>query len=130
MSSAAARSFACEPLAKAILKGARGAPVFPAAEITRALDRLAQLARRWHEVMPLTNREVESIRDRAQRLMLNHTIHSADALQLAVNELRDHRTIVRHLMFPPADSQITAKGLAVIQVGANDRRFKVKTLFH
>lgn len=67
----------------AILRSARAAPVFPSDEIDSALNRLSQLARRWREVLPLTTGEVGVIRDRAQRLMFDHTLHSADALQLA-----------------------------------------------
>lgn len=70
-------------VASAILKGARAAPVFPADEVTGALERLADLAKNWHEVMPLTRAEVVAIRDRAQALMVKHTLYAADALQLA-----------------------------------------------
>src|SRR6266550_9362806 len=33
-------------------------------------------------------------------------------------------------MFPPADSEIAAKRLAIIQIGADDGRFKIETLLH
>ncbi len=72
----------------AIMRSARDAPVFPADEIDAALNRLGQLVRRWREVLPLTLDEVNVIRDRAQRLMLDHTLHSADALQLGAAMFR------------------------------------------
>ena len=75
--------FSRTEVASAVLRSARAADVFPADEVARALDRLDNLAKRWHEVMPLTAAEVVAIRDRALRLMLAHTLHSADALQLA-----------------------------------------------
>src|SRR5947209_6806330 len=47
------------------------------------------------------------------------------ALKLAQDQRRNHRAILRHLVFPPANRQVTTKRLAVIKVSAYDRCFEV-----
>lgn len=48
------------------------------AELARAHDRLAGLARRWWEVSP-----TEVLRNTAERILRTHPLRAADALQLA-----------------------------------------------
>src|SRR5438132_3593480 len=53
-----------------------------------------------------------------------------NALQFAHDQRRDYRAILRHLMFPPANRQIAAERLAIIEIRSNHRSFKIDTLFH
>ena len=50
--------------------------------------------------------------------------------EFARNQRRNHRTIFRQFVFPPANRQIAAKRLAIIEIGADDGRFKISTGFH
>src|SRR5947209_15632247 len=52
------------------------------------------------------------------------------ALKLAQDQRRDHCAILGHLMFPPANRQVTTKRLAVIKVSAYDRGFQIEALLH
>ena len=52
-------------------------------------------------------------------------IRLADTLYFPLHEYRCKCPILAKLMFPPSDSEIAAKGLAVIEVSADDRRFEV-----
>ena len=47
------------------------------------------------------------------------------ALQLALDERRDDGAVLRQLALPPADRQVTAERLAVVQVGSDNRSLKV-----
>jgi predicted nucleic acid-binding protein len=51
---------------------------FSQAAVARIEDRLSRLSTRWHEVSL-----VESVRERAERLLRVHPLRAADALQLA-----------------------------------------------
>jgi predicted nucleic acid-binding protein len=48
------------------------------AQVPRALARIAALSSRWSEIA-----DIDLVRDRAERLLAQHALRSADALQLA-----------------------------------------------
>src|SRR5436309_11809283 len=46
-------------------------------------------------------------------------------LELANDERRDHGSIFRQLMLPPADRQVATEWLTIIEISTNNRRFEV-----
>src|SRR5437588_3101870 len=52
------------------------------------------------------------------------------SFQLARDQRRNHRAILRQLVFPPANGQVTAKWLAVVEVRADNRCLDVSAWFH
>src|SRR6185369_17972816 len=52
------------------------------------------------------------------------------AFQLADHQWRDHRRIIRKLVFPPSYRQVAAKGFPVVQIRPDYRRFEIKALLH
>jgi len=46
--------------------------------VPRVLDRISALSTRWHEII-----DVDLVRERAERLLAQHALRAADALQLA-----------------------------------------------
>jgi uncharacterized protein len=64
-------------MASAVWRRARAGDL-PRGQVPRALSRIAALSSRWNEIMDL-----DLVRDRAERLLGQHALRAADALQLA-----------------------------------------------
>jgi hypothetical protein len=52
------------------------------------------------------------------------------ALQLPDDERRDDGAVLRKLVLPPADGEVAAERLAVVEVRADDRGLDVDALLH
>src|SRR4030081_1996901 len=53
-----------------------------------------------------------------------------NSFQLSHYQRRDHRAVFRQLMFPPTDRKITPERLAVVEIGADYRSFKISAWLH
>jgi uncharacterized protein len=97
-----------------VWRRARNGDLDPSA-MTRLLNRIAALAARWTEVT-----DVDLVRDRAERLLAQHALRAADALQIgAALVLTRERPRGRELV--AADGELaraaTAEGFRVIVPG-------------
>src|SRR5215510_15208297 len=64
------------------------------------------------------------------QLQVRGAVRLFDPLQLTHDEWRNDCAILRQLMLPPTDRQITTKRLSVIEIRANHRRFEICARFH
>src|SRR5215472_19225968 len=53
-----------------------------------------------------------------------------NAIKLTHDEGRNHGPVVRELVLPPANSQVAPEGFSVVEIGADDRSFKIQAGFH
>src|ERR1043166_5058467 len=51
-------------------------------------------------------------------------------LELANDERRDHSSIFRQFVLPPANRQVATERLTIIEIGSDDRSFEVSALLH
>ncbi len=68
--------------------------------------------------------------ERADQLEVAGAVRLRHALKLALDERRDDGAVLAQLALPPADRQVAAERLAVVEVGADDRGLKVDALLH
>src|SRR4051794_13001321 len=64
------------------------------------------------------------------QLQVRRAMWLGQSVELADHQRRDNGAIFRQLMLPPADRQVATKGLAIIEIGADDGRFQISTRLH
>src|SRR6266550_2264812 len=66
----------------------------------------------------------------SNQIQISGTMRLRHALKFAVHQWRNHRAIFREFVLPPADGEVAAEGLAIIEVSADYRCFQVSALLH
>lgn len=68
--------------------------------------------------------------ERLYQIQVAAPVRFFHSLDLTSNEDGTIGPVLGQFVFPPADREIAAKGLAIVEIGADDGRFQIKTLFH
>src|SRR5216684_1280924 len=66
----------------------------------------------------------------ADQIQISGTMRLRHALKFTIHQRRNHRAVFREFVLPPANCEVAAEGLTIIEVSANYRCFQISALLH